>query len=55
MDRTDIGMGRGRYPVDLEEEFNEMLIEYWVEGKVPTDMVFIDEDNEMLEVTYGSA
>jgi len=55
MDRTDIRVGRRRYPVDLEEEFNDILIEYWVEGKVPTDMIFIDDDNEILEVTYGSA
>jgi len=41
--------------VDLEEEFHDEVLEYWVDGRVPHDMVEIDENNEYAKVYYGYA
>lgn len=58
MERKDIRLRTRRDYVDLvelEDKFYETVIEYWMDGKVPHDMVFIDEDNEYAKVYYGYA
>ena len=53
MEREDLGLGAGQHSVDLEEEFYDMVVEYWIQGRVPHDMVCINHEDECLEVYYG--
>jgi hypothetical protein len=55
MEREDIRLGRGQYPVDLEEEFHSQVLEYWIQGRIPLDMVSINREDKCLEVYYGYA
>jgi hypothetical protein len=55
MERKDLGLGRGQYPVDLEEEFNNKVLEYWIEGKIPHNMVNVNSSERCLEIYYGYA
>ncbi len=55
MEREDLGLGRGQHSVDLEEEFYDMVVEYWIQGRIPLDMVSINHEDKCLEVYYGYA
>jgi len=55
MEREDIGLGARQHSVDLEEEFYDKLLEYWIQGKIPNDMVLVNYKDKCLEVYYGYA
>jgi hypothetical protein len=58
MERKDIRFRTRRDYVDmmeLEDEFCEIVIQHWMDGKVPHDMVNINEDSEYARVYYGYA
>jgi hypothetical protein len=41
--------------VRLEDKFFEKVIEHWMEGKVPHDMVHISDQDEYVKIYYGFA
>lgn len=58
MERTDFRLGARRDYVDLvrlEDKFFEKIIEHWMEGKVPHDMVHISDQDEYVKIFYGFA
>jgi|TARA_R110000823_G_scaffold311431_1_gene436954 hypothetical protein len=55
MEGKDLGLGRGQHSMDLEEKFYDEVLEYWIQGRIPHDMVYINHEDECLEVYYGYA
>jgi len=59
MERKDLGLGTRQYKLDMKEDeediFYEAILEYWLEGKIPSHMVYINHCEEELEVSYGYA
>lgn len=41
--------------MELEDKFCEIVIQHWMDGKVPHDMVHIDSNDEYAKVYYGYA
>lgn len=58
MERENIRFRTRRDYVDmmeLEDKFCEIVIQHWMDGKVPHDMVHIDSNDEYAKVYYGYA
>tara|TARA_B100000795_G_C22415735_1_gene292590 strand:+ start:50 stop:217 length:168 start_codon:yes stop_codon:yes gene_type:complete len=55
MEGENLGLGTGQYSMDLEEAFYSAVLDYWVQGRVPHEMVYLNHEDEFLEVYYGYA